>query len=235
MNAPANPPAKSAAAAQATSTLTLLRTLSVVSAICGLIIVVSYLATLERAKANRRLAAQRAVFKVLPNATSVKEFLALPNGDIIPAGGGDPPPGAIRFYSAYDATGHFAGVAAEGAAKGYADMVRVMFGYSEHCHCIVGIGVVSMRETPGIGDRILTDKDFLANFKALDVQLKDDLSALANDVKVVKHGAKTQAWQVDAISGATVTSRAVGKGLNDAAQLLLPRLVPKLDQLREKS
>ena len=59
------------------------------------------------------------------------------------------------------------------------------------------------------------------------MRLKDDLSALANEVKVVKHGAKTQAWQIDAISGATVTSRAVGKGINDAAQLLLPRLVPQ--------
>jgi electron transport complex protein RnfG len=225
MNAPA--------AVQATSTFTLLRTLSVVSAICGLIIVVSYMATLDRAKANRRLAAQRAVFKVLPDAVSVKEFLALPSGEIVPAGGGDPPPGALRFYSAYDAEGRFAGIAAEGAAKGYADMVRVMFGYRESCHCIVGIGVVSMRETPGIGDRILADKAFLANFKALDVRLNDDLSALANEVKVVKHGAKTQPWQVDAISGATVTSRAVGKGVNEAAQLLLPRLVPKLDQLRE--
>ena len=123
----------------------------------------------------------------------MKDYLALPTGDIVPAGGGDPPPGALRFYAAYDAGGHFAGIAAEGAAKGYADMVRVMFGYSEPCHCIVGIGVVSMRETPGIGDRILTDKDFLANFKALDVRLKDDLSALANEVKVVKHGTKTQA------------------------------------------
>jgi electron transport complex protein RnfG len=229
-----NAPAKSPAAFQATSTFTLLRTLSVVSAICGLIIVVSYMATLDRAKANRRLAAQRAVFKVLPDAVTVKDYLALPNGDIVPAGGGDPPPGALRFYSAYDAEGRFEGIAAEGAAKGYADMVRVMFGYRESCHCIVGIGVVSMRETPGIGDRILTDKAFLTNFKALDVRLNDDLSALANEVKVVKHGAKTQAWQVDAISGATVTSRAVGKGVNDAAQLLLPRLVPKLDQLREK-
>ena len=44
--------------------------MSVVSAICGLIIVVSYLATLDRAKANRRLAAERAVFKVLPDAKS---------------------------------------------------------------------------------------------------------------------------------------------------------------------
>ncbi|MBI5263342.1 MAG: FMN-binding protein [Bradyrhizobium sp.] len=232
MNAPAASPAP-VEPVQATPTFALLRTLSVVSAICGLIIVASYLTTLDRAKANRRLAAERAVFKVLPSAKSVKEYWALPSSEITLAGGSDPPAGALRFYAAYDAEGKLAGIAAEGAAKGYADTVRVMFGYSKGCDCIVGIGVVSMRETPGIGDRILTDKGFLANFKALDVRLKEDLSALVNEVKVVKHGTKTQAWQIDAISGATVTSRAVGKGINDAAQLLLPRLVPKLDKLEE--
>jgi Na+-translocating ferredoxin:NAD+ oxidoreductase subunit G len=229
--APASAPAEPA---PDTPTFAMLRTLSLVSGICGLIIVASYLATLDRAKANRTLAAERAVFKVLPTAKSVKGYFALPSGEIIPAGAGDPPPGAVRFHAAYDSAGDLAGIAAEGAAKGYADTVRVMFGYSKACQCIVGIGVVSMRETPGIGDKIITDKDFLANFKALDVRLKQDLSALVNEVKVVKHGTKTQPWQIDAISGSTVTSRAVGKGINDAAQLLLPRLVPKIDDLRKQ-
>jgi len=219
--------------AHATPTFTLLRALSVVSAVCGLIIVASYLLTLDRAKDNRRLASERAVLKVLPDAKAVKPFLALANGDIVPAGEGDPPSGAVRFYAAYDDKGKLDGIAAEGAAKGYADIVRVMFGYRKACQCIVGIGVVSMRETPGIGDKILTDKDFLANFKALDVRLNDELSALANEVKVVKHGTKTEKWQIDAISGTTITSRAVGKGINDAAQQLLPRLVPKIDRLEK--
>ena len=220
-----------AEAPRAASTFALVRALSVVSAICGIIIVLSYLATLDRAKANRRLAAERAVFKVLPAAKSVRAFYALPSGEIVAAVAADAPAGAIRFYAAYDGAGKFAGVAAEGAAKGYADTVRVMFGYQQSCRCIVGLGVVSMRETPGIGDKILTDKDFLANFKALDVKLNADLSALANEVKVVKHGTKTHPWEIDAISGSTVTSRAVGKGINEAAEALLPRLVPKIGQL----
>ena len=221
--------------AHATPTFTLLRALSVVSAVCGLIIVASYLLTLDRAKDNRRLASERAVVKVLPAAKTVKPFLALANGDILPAGEGEPPVGAVRFYAAYDANGKLDGIAAEGAAKGYADIVRVMFGYRKACQCIVGIGVVSMRETPGIGDKILTDKDFLANFKALDVQLNEELTSLANEVKVVKHGTKTQPWQIDAISGATITSRAVGRGIDEAAKALLPKLVPHLDKLASKS
>ena len=85
------------------------------------------------------------------------------------------------------------------------------------------------------GDKIITDKEFLANFNALDVKLKGDLSALANEVKAVKHGTKTGAWQIDAISGATITSRAVGKAINDSAQALMPRLLPNLDKLGSKS
>ena len=91
MTAPAHAPP------QAASPFALIRALSVVSAICGLIIVAAYLVTLDRAKANRRLAAERAVFKVLPAAKSVREFQALASGDIVAASAGDAPPGAIKF------------------------------------------------------------------------------------------------------------------------------------------
>ena len=225
------------APAQATPTLSMIRTLGLVSLICGLIIVGSFEVTLPAAQSNRRLAAERAVFKVLPAAKSIAEYVALPGGGIEPrVGGGDTPvaAGGFKFFAAYDESGKLAGIAAEGAAKGYADTVRVMFGYSPDCQCIVGVGVVTMRETPGIGDKIITDKDFVANFKALDTKLNKELSALANEVKVVKHGTKTNPWQIDAIAGATITSRAVGKGINEAAQLLLPRLVPNLDKIRSK-
>lgn len=218
---------------QTTPALTLIRALGVVSAVCGLIIVGTYEATLPAADANRRIATERAVFKVLPQAKSIVEYSVLPTGGIAPAKGGEG--GGLKFYAAYDEAGKLAGIAAEGAAKGYADTVRVMFGYDANCQCIVGIGVVSMRETPGIGDKILTDKAFLANFKALDVRLTADMKSLANEVKVVKHGTKSQPWQIDAISGATITSRAVGKGINDAAKALLPQVVPNLETLKVKS
>jgi electron transport complex protein RnfG len=110
-----------------------------------------------------------------------------------------------------------------------------MFGYDPACQCVKNIGVVSMRETPGIGDKIVTDKPFLENFKALDARLKADMKALANEIKTVKSGTKTDPWQIDAISGATITSRAVGKAINDAAQALLPKLVPNLDKIGSKS
>jgi electron transport complex protein RnfG len=221
--------------AQVTPTARLVRVLGLVAALCGLVIVGTYQGTLRAVNANKRLAVERSVYKVMPNAKSVVEYTALPDGTLVTAGEGKPPAGAIRFFAAFGDDGKLIGIAAEGAAKGYADTVRVMFGYRPDCQCITGIAVVAMRETPGIGDKILTDKAFLANFGKLDVRLATDLSTLANEVKVVKHGTKTQPWQIDAISGATITSRAVGRGINEAAKALLPRLVPQLDKLASKS
>jgi electron transport complex protein RnfG len=222
-------------AVQSTPTAAMIKTLGLVSAICGLIIVGAYQLTFDAVADNKRIATERAVFKVLPAAKSIAEFVALPAGGVEKLGAGETPAGAVKFFAAYDGEGKLAGIAAEGAAKGYADTVRIMFGYQPSCQCVVGIGVVSMRETPGIGDKILTDNDFLANFTELDAKLNAELKALANEVKTVKHGSKTNPWQIDAISGATITSRAVGKAINDTAQALLPKVVPQLETLKAKS
>lgn len=219
------PPAVAPAAA-------LLKTLGVVSAVCGLTIVAAYQLTHEAAAANRRLALERTVFALHPAAATVTEWLATPQG-IRPAAG-EAQPGAMKFYAAYDAAGNLAGIAIEGAARGYADTVRILYGYSPGCQCVTGFGLLASKETPGIGDKIVTDPAFLANFEALDVKLNAELSALAHEVKVVKHGSKTNPWEIDAIAGATVTSRAVGKAINDSAQRLLPRLVPELEKLGRK-
>ncbi|OIP10322.1 MAG: FMN-binding protein [Betaproteobacteria bacterium CG2_30_68_42] len=225
MNAPA--------AAALESPWAMIRTLGVVATLCGVIIVAAYQWTLAPIAANRRIVIERAVFKVIPSAHRIEPFIALPNGTIQPAGEALPQ-GAIRFYAAYGSGGALAGIAAEGAAKGYADTVRILFGYVPGCACITGIAVVSMRETPGIGTRILTDREFLSNFQALDVRLNRELSGLANAVQTVKHGTKTRPWEIDAIAGATVTSRAVGRAIDAGAQRLLPRLAPHLEELARR-
>jgi electron transport complex protein RnfG len=218
-----------------TPTAAMIRTLGLVSAICGLVIVGSYQGTYDAVAANKRIAMERAVFKVVPAARSIEEYYALEGGSIAKAGAEAAPAGAVKFFAGYDEAGRLAGIAAEGGAKGYADTVRIMFGYDPACQCVKNIGVVSMRETPGIGDKILKDRDFLANFEKLDAKLNAEMGALANEIKAVKHGSKTDAWQVDAIAGATITSRAVGKAINDTAQALLPKLVPNLDKIGSKS
>ena len=212
-----------------TPSFAMIRTLVLVATVCGLLIVFAFQSTEKAIAANKRIATERAVFKVLPNAASVKEYVAsakgIQPGDVVPEGG-------VKFYAAFDKAGALAGIAAEGAAKGYADTVRILYGYDPKCQCVIGISVVSMRETPGIGDKIITDQAFLKNFVALDAKLNGDMSALANAVQTVKHDTKQHPWQIDAIAGATITSKAVGRGINESAQKLLPKLVPHLTEVK---
>lgn len=214
-----------------TPSAAMIRTLGLVATICGVLIVTAYEGTLDAVNANKKIALERAVFKVIPGAAKVDEYVATAAG-IQPAAAAAPE-GAVKFYAAYDQAGALKGIAAEGAAKGYADTVRVMYAYDPARQAITGLGVVSMRETPGIGDKIYTDQAFLRNFEALDAKLAADLKGLANAIKVVKHGTKQNAWEIDAIAGATVTSKAVGRGINESAQRLLPLLVPNLDKLKK--
>ncbi len=221
-----------ASATPVTSGASMVRTLGAVATVCGVLIVSAYQGTLDAVTANKKIALERAVFKVIPGAVSVNEFWAGPGG-VVPAGGAAPVDG-IKFHVAYDAAGHIKGIAAEGAGKGYADVVRILYAYDPAREAIAGIGVIAMRETPGIGDKINTDRAFLKNFEALDVRLAPDRSTLAHPVKTVKHGSKQNPWEIDAISGATITSKAVGKGINDSAGRLLPRLLPHLDKLEKR-
>ena len=218
-----------------TPTVAMIRTLGLISMICGLIIVGAYQGTYDAVQENKRIAVERAVFKVIPSARSIGEYAATSSGEIVKVdAGGTLPSGAVKFYAGYDADGKLAGIAAEGGAKGYADTVRILFAYEPASAAVTGFGVVASRETPGIGDKITTDKAFLANFP-LAAKLADDGKALAHDIRTVKQGTKANPWEVDAIAGATITSRAVGKAINDTAKLLLPRIAPHLDKLKEKS
>ena len=208
-------------------------TMVLVATICGVLIVGAFEGTKAPIAENKRITLERAVFKVLPGAATVREYIATPAG-VKPSGETVPADG-VKFYAAFDQSGALKGIAAEAAGKGYADTVRLLYGYDVKCQCLIGIGVVSMRETPGIGDRILTDQAFLKNFEALDVRVNPEMSALANAVKTVKHGTKTNPWQIDAIAGATITSKAVGRGINESAQKLMPLLVPHLDAVKSEN
>ena len=95
-----------------------------------------------------------------------------------------------------------------------------MYSYSPEKQAITGFKVVDMRETPGLGDRMRSDPDFLKNFQDLDAAIVDGKPA--NPVKVVKHGSKKHPWEIDAISGATISSRAVGKLIGTSVQDVIP-------------
>jgi electron transport complex protein RnfG len=90
------------------------------------------------------------------------------------------------------------------------------------------------KETPGLGDKIEKDAGFHANFAALDVSLTDDFSAPRNTIITVKAGHKKNPWEVDGITGATISSRAIGNILAASTRQTVP-LIFKNKSILEKS
>jgi electron transport complex protein RnfG len=45
---------------------------------------------------------------------------------------------------------------------------------------------------------------------------------MAHRIQTVKNGTKQEAWQIDAISGSTVTSKAIGRALDESTQKMVP-------------
>ncbi len=218
MNSPTQ--AQPAEARQPSST-SLIATMGGIAALSGFLVVLIYQVTLPAILENRRLAIERAIFDVLPGAVSRQNFVAGERGVKL----AQPDVDGVRIYAGYDEKGELVGVAAQAAAQGYQDIIRILYGYSDRCRCITGITILESKETPGLGDKIAKDPEFLRNFDALDGRLNEAGTGLRHAIVTVKHGAKKNPWEIDAISGATVSSKAIGKMLNDSAQRLFPILV----------
>lgn len=203
-----------------------------VGILCGLLIVTVYQVTLPIIEQNKAEALQQAIFEVLPNAASSATFDFTDTGFVALGDAGADSGTDQRVYAGYDDEKRLVGVAVEARGMGYQDVIALIYGYSFADDAIIGIQVLESKETPGLGDKIETDPDFLANFERLDVSLDAEGTGLANAVVAVKSGEKTDPWQVDGITGATISSVAIANILNESAKVWAPRIQSHLDELQ---
>jgi electron transport complex protein RnfG len=105
-------------------------------------------------------------------------------------------------------------VAFESSGKGYGGDIGVMVGVNLEDGKIVGVGVTTHSETPGVGSRAKTDPTFVAQFPG---------QPIAETFKV-----KADGGQVDALSGATFTSRGVAAALTEAGEIY-EKLKPQIE------
>ena len=105
------------------------------------------------------------------------------------------------------------GFVVETVTRGYADDIRMLIGVSKEGR-ITGLVVAEAHETLGLGSRILTDHVFLSQF----LNGTGSFAAAAADAFSGATGEAdtADAAQVDAISGATVSSKAVIRCVNSA-------------------
>ncbi|MFQ5445556.1 MAG: FMN-binding protein [Saprospiraceae bacterium] len=202
------------------SSLKMFRAMVGIGLFCALLIVLTFQGTLPRIERLKAEALEKAIFQVIPGMVTKKTFRLDENNRFTEVGG-EVKEGQL-VYAGYDENGKLLGIAVEASGMGFADVLQVLYGYDIEKQAIVGFYVLESKETPGLGDKIQKDPGFLANFKALDVSLADDKNTLKNAVVTVKHGTKKNPWEVDGITGATISSRAIGNLLRTSTEHWVP-------------
>lgn len=112
----------------------------------------------------------------------------------------------MEIYAATSSGGDLVGYAVRVVGSGYGGPIQMLAGLSPDLKKIVGLQVVENVETPGLGSRI-TEDSFRSQFDGLDP---------SREITYVKNQQPDkQKNQIEALSGSTITTRAVTGALSD--------------------
>ena len=195
--------------------VSLVGTLTLAGLLSGLVIVGVHRWTEPIIRENKARALQESVFEVLPGSEAVEAWVW--SGEELDPAAGDGGAGGSEgdaIYAGFGAGGEFVGWAIPAAGAGYQDTIRLLYGYDPQRRQVVGMRVLESRETPGLGDRIIKDLSFVSEFEALAIEPR---------VVLVKEGGDAPN-EVDAITGATISSQAVVDVINSGNEVWLQRL-----------
>jgi Na+-translocating ferredoxin:NAD+ oxidoreductase subunit G len=207
------------AAAKDVPSWRLVSMMTLAGALAGLLIVGTYELTLPRIEHHQAETMAAAIQEVLKSPARY-DTLYLHGGALVkrlPAGVDAKK--AEKLFLGYDASGKRVGFALSAVGVGFQDPMTVMFGYDAATRQVIAMRVIASKETPGLGDKIVRDTGFVAEF-----------SPVGAPVEGVKRDRATGGKnEVAMITGATVSSRAVIRIINDA----VARWQPLMDAYRE--
>lgn len=202
------PPAEEAP----TPTWKLLATLGTAGAAAGLLVGVVYSMTITPIETHRATALQEAIAEVLGHPARW-DTLYMEGEKIVvrPAGAAAKLP---RAFQGYDAGGKRIGVAVLAAEPGFTEIVRLIVAFEAESGRLLGMKVLEQKDTPGLGDKIQKDSAFVRQFRGAMTPLKG-----------VKRRSGNDPAELDVISGATISSRAVMRIINNAIARWRPLLL----------
>jgi electron transport complex protein RnfG len=167
--------------------------LGLIGIISGGILALTYVSAVPLIEENQRRATAEAVSSVLPDAEDYKEVEI----------------DRSTTYFVGERDGEAVGYAVLNEGSGYQGKIRIMVGFSADLKSITGLEVLENSETPGLGNRIV-QAGFRDQFK----------SAVPDPTIVCVKGAKSTQSEIEAITGATISSKAVTSILNDGLEKL---------------
>lgn len=191
----------------------LLATLGGAGALAGLLIVLAYSWTLPSIESHRAEVLRSAIAEVLQQPARA-DTLFLYDGALVAT-----LPAAVssksleRVYRGYAADGRSVGYAISTTEAGFADQIGVIFGYDPAAKKLLGMKIVSTKETPGLGDKI-EKPPFTGQFSG----------KIAPLVGVKGSAPAGDASAVVMVTGATISSRTVIKAINTAVARWQPLL-----------
>ncbi len=165
--------------------------LTTVGALSGAVLVLIYTVTAPNIKNNRNKESEEAVLKIFPSAD-----LAAPKKES--------KAGSEGIIEVVDKDNKILGYAFKADGNGYQGTIELIVGINADLSQLAGIEVVESQETPGLGAEIASD-DFKKQFMGLSV---------THPIEYVKNKKPDQPYEIEAITGATISSRAVVNMLN---------------------
>lgn len=157
----------------------------------------------DKIEANRLAEEKRAIFAVLPTVESY---------DIIEAEVTiDGKSGKLKIFKGRDGNGAVAGYAFLAKHPGYAAVITMMVGLNVDRETLTGLKVTDQIETPGLGDKIAKEP-FESQFRGLSIKPM---------VVYIKNKKPSKPNEIQALSGATISSKAVTTAINKTVTAVL--------------
>ncbi len=165
-----------------------------------------------------------AALEVLPGAVSYRIYARGADGSLEPHPGGE----GAELFIGVDAQGQAVGAAIVSSGMGYADTIQLVYGLDPAAARLLGMRVVASRETPGLGSLIVDDPRFVGGFTRVVLQFDDggELQSLR-----VRDEPQYERGEIDTLTGATVSARAVARIINRSLAEWLPLLRASYDEL----
>lgn len=158
-----------------------------ISFICTLLLVLCNALTEDRIALLKKEAENKAKTDVLPVADTFEAVQAK---------------GVAEAYIGKDSDGNTVGYCFKTEPNGFGGKITIMVGIAADGK-VSGVKITNLTETPGLGARA-TDESWLSQFSRKD-----------GEISVVKAGS-AKGNEINAISGATITSKAVSQGVSSA-------------------
>lgn len=191
----------------------LLATLAIAGAAAGLLVVSVYRATRPTIEKYEAMKVESAVREVL-KAPARWDTLYLQHGALTRSPtGGDDRQELPKAYVGFDEGGKMLGAAVTAQEPGFQEEVLLMIGFDPASGTLTGFKVLDEKETPGLGDKIEHDTSFGGQFAGRVAPLVGVKSRSGADLS-----------QVQTITGATISSRAVIRIINHAVARWRPLL-----------